>query len=47
MLNSQINLEKITNKDEIGVTILNCTTYYKANEMKTVWYWHKNRFSDQ
>ena len=36
MLNSQINLEKITNKDEIGVTILNCTTYYKANEMKTV-----------
>ena len=47
MLNSQINLEKITNKDEIGVTILNCTTYYKANEMKTVWYWHKNRFRDQ
>ena len=41
-----INLEKKINKNEIGVTILNLTTYYKANEMKTV-EWHKNRFRDQ
>ena len=47
MLNSQINLEKkAKQKKETGVTLLNFTTYYRAKEMKTAWYW-PNRLRGQ
>ena len=48
MLNIQINLEKkAKQKKETGVTLLlNFTTYYRAKEMKTVWY-RPNRFRGQ
>ena len=41
--NSQNNFEKI---EFGGPIITHCKTYYKAMVVKSVWYWHKDRYID-